>query len=231
MAETTPIEMGYWKIRGLGSVLRMVFEYKEVKYTDFQVDSGDKWFAGRKPEILKMNPLANLPYVVDGDTCVCQTNAVLMYLGDKYSMNGSDEKSKRRNTELLCEIYDVRNGMVELVYPFKKVSRTTEEFDVSAAALSASPPFAKFEACLEFYGGDWFVSPDGPCMADFHIWEMMDQHKLLAEKVGKENVLATFPKCKAFYDRFRALPSLQKFFASDTYTMPCNNAGATPYFM
>ena len=24
----------------------------------------------------EMNPLANLPYIVDGDTCVCQTNAV-----------------------------------------------------------------------------------------------------------------------------------------------------------
>ncbi len=24
----------------------------------------------------EMNPLANLPYIVDGDKCVCQTNAV-----------------------------------------------------------------------------------------------------------------------------------------------------------
>ena len=35
--------------------------------------SGEEWFKDRKPAILALNPLANLPYLVDGDTCVCQT--------------------------------------------------------------------------------------------------------------------------------------------------------------
>eukprot|EP00442_Polarella_glacialis_P026983 CAMPEP_0115100974 /NCGR_PEP_ID=MMETSP0227-20121206/32911_1 /TAXON_ID=89957 /ORGANISM="Polarella glacialis, Strain CCMP 1383" /LENGTH=416 /DNA_ID=CAMNT_0002496547 /DNA_START=81 /DNA_END=1332 /DNA_ORIENTATION=- len=224
------MEMGYWKIRGLGAVLRMVLEYKEAKYKEFQCATGEEWFGGRKPDILKMNPLANLPYIVDGDVCVCQTNAVMLYLGDKFDMNGPDEKTKLRNNELLCEIYDVRNGVIELVYAFKKVNRTVEEFNESAAKLSEAPPFGKFEAMLDFYGGDWFVSPAGPCVADFHIWEMLDQHKMLAEKVGKEPVLDKFPKCKAFYDRFRALPTLQKYFASEAYKLPVNNPIANAYF-
>ncbi|CAE8594174.1 unnamed protein product [Polarella glacialis] len=224
------MEMGYWKIRGLGAVLRMILEYKEAKYKEFQCATGDEWFGGRKPDILKLNPLANLPYIVDGDVCVCQTNAVMLYLGDKYDMNGSDEKTKLRNNELLCEIYDVRNGMLELVYAFKKVNRTVEEFNENAAKLSEAPPFGKFEAMLDFYGGDWFVSPSGPCVADFHIWEMLDQHKMLAEKVGKEPVLDKFPKCKAFYDRFHALPTLQKYFGSEAYKLPVNNPIANAYF-
>ena len=64
---------------------------------------------------------ANLPYVVDGDKCVCQTNAVFLYLGDKYNLNGSTPEEKLKNTQLLDEIYDVRNAMIELSYPFKKV--------------------------------------------------------------------------------------------------------------
>uniref|UniRef100_A0A7S3UQ50 GST N-terminal domain-containing protein n=1 Tax=Oxyrrhis marina TaxID=2969 RepID=A0A7S3UQ50_OXYMA len=57
------LEMGYWGIRGLGSVLRMVFEYKEAQYTDVQFTDGAKWFKEKKPEILAKNPLANLPHM------------------------------------------------------------------------------------------------------------------------------------------------------------------------
>lgn len=223
--------MGYWKIRGLGSVLRMILEYKEAKYKDVQYTSGEEWFKGRKVDLLKKNPLANLPYIVDGDTCVAQTNAVLVYLGDKFGMSGENEAAKTRNLELLCEIYDVRNGMIDLVYPFKQVNRTQEEFDANAAAKVDSPVFAKFEAWLEHYKTDWFVSASGPCVADFHIWEMLDQHHLLAEKLGKGPLLDKFPKCKAFYERFRALPTLQKYFASDDYKLPINNPGAKAYFV
>lgn len=227
--------MGYWGIRGLGAVLRMIFEYKEAKYKDIQYTSGEMWFKGRKPEILKLNPLANLPYIVDGQTCVAQTNAILVYLGDKYNMNGSSEAAKLRNLELLCEIYDVRNGLIDLVYPFKQVNRSTEEYEVNALKKVENPPFDKFEAVLSFYGGDWFVpcADGGPGIADFHIWEMLDQHHLLAEKHGKGPLLDAdkFPKLKAYYDRFRALPTLQKYFASEAYKLPVNNPGAGAYFV
>ena len=46
--------------------------------------SGEEWFKDRKPAILALNPLANLPYLVDGDTCVCQT-----FLGSDW-LNGSE---------------------------------------------------------------------------------------------------------------------------------------------
>ena len=91
-------------------------EFKDEQYADM-----DSWFKNRKPAILAMNPLANLPYIVDGDKCVCQTNAVFWYLGDKYNLNGSTAEEKLDNMQLLNEIYDVRNKMIELVYPFKQV--------------------------------------------------------------------------------------------------------------
>ena len=62
-----PMEFGYWQIRGLGAVFRMLFEYKEASYVDKLYNSGKDWFKGRKREILAMNPLANLPYLVDGE--------------------------------------------------------------------------------------------------------------------------------------------------------------------
>jgi len=227
------MEFGYWKIRGLGAAFRMLLEYKEVEYKDSQYETEEEWFEGRKPEILKLTPLANLPYLIDGDACICQTNAILVYLGDKYGMNGNDSKAKLRNMELLEEIYDVRNALVGLSYPFLNKCRSTEEFEESAKKLVSKPPFAKFEAVLSRNESNWFVAgSEIPCVADFHIWEMMDQHVMLGAKLGVEgNILAEFPLCKAFYDRFRALPTLQKYFESDAYKFPVNSPIADAYFL
>lgn len=90
-------------------------------------------------------------------------------------------------------------------------------------------PFKKFEALLEKTGTDYFCGKS-PAVCDFHIWEMLDQHKLLAEKHGKGEIFGSIPKCKAFYDRFRALPSLQKYFDSEAYKFPVNNPIASAYF-
>jgi len=223
------VKMGYWAIRGLGAPLRMILEYKGVTYTDEQYADGDKWFKTDKPPLLEKNPLANLPYIVAGETVITQSNACLSYLGMRLGMSGRDPASRFNNEQLLCEVFDTRNAMIDLVYPFKKVNRDEKEFKENAPGV-AEGPFAKFEAWLGHHKSDYFCGPK-PLTADFHIWEMLDQHKLLAEKIGKPTWCEKFPLCKAFYDRFRAQETLQKYFASDSYKLPCNNGGAGAYFM
>eukprot|EP00747_Dinoflagellata_sp_TGD_P065265 gnl/TRDRNA2_/TRDRNA2_154288_c1_seq1.p1 gnl/TRDRNA2_/TRDRNA2_154288_c1~~gnl/TRDRNA2_/TRDRNA2_154288_c1_seq1.p1 ORF type:complete len:224 (-),score=56.11 gnl/TRDRNA2_/TRDRNA2_154288_c1_seq1:153-824(-) len=220
--------MGYWNIRGLAAVIRMILEYKGVKYTDKQYSDFDTWFKEDKPKILEKNPLANLPYVVAGDVCVCQTNAIFTFLGGRLRMGGNNNTERLKNEQLLCEIYDVRNEMIDCVYPFKKVCRDEKEHKEKAEALSGEPPFKKFEAWLEMYKTDYFVGPK-PCTCDFHIWEMLDQYSMLAKKNGKD-IFTSYPLLKAFYDRFKALESLQKYFESDAYKLPLNNPLANTYF-
>merc|ERR1712113_1264753 len=113
-------------------------------------------------------------------------------------------------------------------YPFKKVCRDETEHKEKAVKILEGP-FSKFETILEKGGTDYFCGK-APCVCDFHIWEMLDQHKLLAEKHGVSDIFEAIPKCKAFYDRFKALPSLEKYFASDAYKFPVNNPLADAYF-
>jgi glutathione S-transferase len=223
------INFGYWKIRGLGAVFRMIFEYKGVKYTDNTYEDGAKWFKEDKPKILEKNVLANLPYLECGNDCVCQTNACLSYLGQKLRMNGGGYKARMLNEQLLCEIYDVRNDMIDLVYPFRTVCRDEAEFKEKGKKKFEGAIFAKFEACLEKSGTDYFCGKT-PCTSDFHIWEMLDQYKLLSEKLGSGDIFEKIPKCKEFYERFRALPSLQKYFTEgEAYKYPLNNPMANAY--
>lgn len=230
-SEKTPLEFdfGYWGIRGLGSVFRMIFEYKGVKYTDNQYNDFADWFGKDKPKILEKNPLANLPYLVCGNDCICQTNAILTYLGSRLRMGGGGYKAKMLNEQLLCEVYDTRNNMIDMSYPFKEVCRTETEHKEKATKVLGGDPFKKYESILEKNDTDFFCGKT-PCTSDFHIWEMMDQYKMLAEKNGQPDIFASIPKCKAFYERFRALPTLQKYFESAAYKLPVNNPGANPWF-
>jgi len=234
MPERKPLEInfGYWKIRGLGAIFRMIFEYKGVKYTDnlYEGKEGaDKWFKEDKPRILEKNQLANLPYLECGNDCVCQTNACLTYLGRRLRMDGGGYKTQMLNEQLLNEIYDTRNAVIDLSYPFKDVCRDDAEHKTKSIKHLDGSPFKKFEAILEKSGTDYFCGKT-PCTSDFHIWEMLDQHRLLSEKHGHGDVFASIPKCKAFYDRFRALPALQKYFDSEAYKFPVNNPIANAYF-
>ena len=58
----------------------------------------------------------NLPYVVDGDRVVSQTNACMSYLGRKLGLWGNTDDEVIDVEQLLCEVYDLRGGMVRFAY-------------------------------------------------------------------------------------------------------------------
>jgi len=222
------VKLGYWKMRGLASVVRMMLEYAEVEYEDKMYDpikDREEWFDKDKPELLAKNPLANLPYLVDGETVVCQTNAIFLHLGEKFGWNGNSVPETLLILQLLDEIYDLRNEMIQLVYSFKKVSRTEDEYLANAnEQISKSCPgyYAKFEKVLERGGKKYFVA-DTLMTPDFHIWEIIDQYEALARKISKESSLKDFPRLEAFYKAFREEPKLQRYFASEAHTLPINS--------
>merc|ERR1712232_1545505 len=146
------MELGYWAIRGLGAPLRMMCEHAGFDYTDFQVQEAKDWFGPKKESIKALNPLANLPYLVDGDVCVCQTNAIFMYLGDRAGLNGNTAAEKMLTVQLLDEVYDLRNRIIELAYPFKDVCRDQKEHDEKTAkhlSKDCGGNYAKLEACVK----------------------------------------------------------------------------------
>jgi glutathione S-transferase len=124
------ITLGYWSIRGLGAPLRMMIMAADsitlnaVNYdltlkpestvSELKFDASD-WFE-KKPALKGINPLMNLPYLIDGDTVVAQTNACFTYLGRRLNMLGSNEKELCQCEQLLCEIMDLRNKMVSILF-------------------------------------------------------------------------------------------------------------------
>ena len=86
------LKIGYWAIRGLAAPLRMAAAYGGLKYEsveyELQAKPGGGWdrseWMEKKPALVEKNALMNLPYIVDGDIVITQSNACLMYLGRKW---------------------------------------------------------------------------------------------------------------------------------------------------
>eukprot|EP00668_Euglena_longa_P006107 GGOE01007233.1.p1 GENE.GGOE01007233.1~~GGOE01007233.1.p1 ORF type:complete len:324 (-),score=79.92 GGOE01007233.1:469-1317(-) len=232
-AVTPALVLGYWPTRGLGGPLRMILAYGGVGYEERRHDV-DSWFVQTKPELSKSNPLANLPYVKEGDCCIVQSNAILLFLGAKLGLDPANILDPRAitNVQVLNESTDLRLSLAFISYPHRKVARTQEEFEASRTEqLTQKVPqvYTKLEAHLG-QRNTAFFSADTPLSADFHVWEALDLHEALARSAGAESPLAQYPRLQTFYSTFRELPRLEKYFASDAYRLPTNNTLANPWY-
>ena len=114
------MRIGYWSIRGLGAPCRMMTMYAGVKAKfdvyDVKPKVGGGWDAsswfGPKKELKKINPLMNLPYVIDNDVIVNQTNAVMTYLGRKLNLWGTTSSECVACEQLLVRCLSVWCSLV-----------------------------------------------------------------------------------------------------------------------
>jgi len=218
------IILGFWKIRGLGAPLRMLLEYVGAVYTEKAYTDTDHWFRQDKPKLLEKNPLANLPYIQDGDIVVCQSNACLQYLGDRFGLNGDTVDARRLNAQVLCEAYDLRNDVTELLYPHKERCKSREEFKAKIGVhfvKNLKTAYEKLDAVYKMQGGPYLTGRK-ICTADFHVWELLDQHECYARTLGLPSPIDGHTKLEGFYAAFRQIPQLKSYFKGDQFALECN---------
>lgn len=227
------VEVGYWKIRGLGAPLRMMCEYAGAAYESASFEAMEKpdgsynldsWFKEKKPELLKLNALTNLPYVRVGDMVVSQSNACFTFLARRFGLMGATEEEVLKNEQCLCQVMDLRNDAVGLFYAgFGPDKASVFESKKEAYYTRKAPVhYAKFEHWLQQHGTKYLVG-DSPQVADFHLWEMLDQHEALGRFMGKPSLLEPFPQLKRYYADFAQLPQLQAYFSGPMHQLPINN--------
>jgi len=84
--EHNKVTIGYWAIRGLAERLRHICEYCGIPYDQVRyqgdVDGPDrvKFFTVDKPALTQKNPALTLPYLIDGDKVISESDAICVYL-------------------------------------------------------------------------------------------------------------------------------------------------------
>eukprot|EP00746_Dinoflagellata_sp_MGD_P010997 gnl/MRDRNA2_/MRDRNA2_122913_c0_seq1.p1 gnl/MRDRNA2_/MRDRNA2_122913_c0~~gnl/MRDRNA2_/MRDRNA2_122913_c0_seq1.p1 ORF type:complete len:248 (-),score=46.14 gnl/MRDRNA2_/MRDRNA2_122913_c0_seq1:248-991(-) len=222
--------IGYHKIRGLVAPLRMMCAYKEQKYTyvGYGDDYGDTWFGAKKPELFKQNSCINLPYIINGDDVVTQSNTCLFYLGQKLGID--TDADFIYNHTVIDQNYDLRNDLMRIVYPppYGDV-KTKEEFPEAAKAHIEGSVKGHLTKLEGFCKGPYMCG-EAPRSGDFAVFEMLDQHQSICISIGVANVLDSFPKLKALHAKMKAEPTLAKYFASDCYVKWSQNGTSITHF-
>eukprot|EP00316_Scyphosphaera_apsteinii_P009026 CAMPEP_0119304024 /NCGR_PEP_ID=MMETSP1333-20130426/5343_1 /TAXON_ID=418940 /ORGANISM="Scyphosphaera apsteinii, Strain RCC1455" /LENGTH=243 /DNA_ID=CAMNT_0007306829 /DNA_START=47 /DNA_END=778 /DNA_ORIENTATION=- len=219
--------LGYHKIRGLAAALRMMFFYKGQPFTNvaFGSDMKEMWFGGKKPGLVQKNSLMNLPYIIDGDTTITQSNTCLLYLGKKLGID--TEEAFFHNHAVLDQTMDLRNDLMKVVYPFGSV-KTKDEFPAAANKHmeSATAHFTKLEG---FCKGPYMCG-SAPQSGDFHVFEMLDQHSIMCTSLGLPCIMESFPALKVLHASMKAEPALAKYYESDMYVKYAHNNGLFTHF-
>jgi len=210
--EDLDLQVGYWNFRGLGAPMRMMCDYTGVKWENIPYEVKEKrpghwvcheWDRDDRPVLMKENPFVQLPYVrnkTSGEV-VTQSNAVYLYLGRLLCLNGSTTQEQLANEQVLFYIYQVWMETFDLVYPFKQ-NKDMEAFQKSLSQhfKSVVPAhYEKLESWLNIVGTNYFVSQASPCTADFHVWELVDQHEQMALKHGFRSPMSAYPHLDAFH--------------------------------
>eukprot|EP00928_Gymnodinium_smaydae_P062349 TRINITY_DN46234_c0_g1_i1.p1 TRINITY_DN46234_c0_g1~~TRINITY_DN46234_c0_g1_i1.p1 ORF type:complete len:268 (-),score=54.91 TRINITY_DN46234_c0_g1_i1:116-865(-) len=227
-ADGSPLTIGYHRIRGLGAPLRMMCYYKSCPFENavYGADMQDTWFKGKKPELLAKNSCINLPYIVDGDKVVTQSNTCLLYLGQKLGVDTPEHFIA--NHTVLDQTMDLRNDLMKIVYPFGSV-KTKDEFPDAAKAHLESSAKTNFTKLEGFCVGPYMCGA-APQSGDFHVFEMLDQHQSICVALGVPDVLDGFPKLKALHAAFKADPALSKYFDSECHKGYMQNNGLITHF-
>lgn len=217
------LEIGYWKIRGLGAPCRMMCEFARVDYINKnyeakEIENGydvSDWF-DVKPSLRMKNAMINLPYIIDTDGfIVTQSMACMSYLGRKFDMYGSNPKETSKVEMVLHQAQELRDSAVNSFYGGAKLEPYLDK--------KVPEVYTKVNDWLKAEEKGPYTLGERLTAGDVYLWEMLDQNEMLFSDYKKPSPLSGFSRLRNLYNAIRSEPNLQSYFAGPLYQLECNN--------
>ena len=206
---------------------------------------GSSWHDNDKIDLKKKNSLINLPYLKyfkdDKEFIISHSNTCLTFLGKEFGMFGETQEEEIECEQLLQETVDLRSIVTRFAYTHfnskdEELLAAKEVYN-TAFENSNSGKLQKFEHWLSskeksktklFLVGNKISSPD------FNLFDTLDLYcefllyYNFVENADKNNVFALlkYPLISDFFNNFKQLPKMQKYFESELYKLPFTNKGA-----
>ena len=206
---------------------------------------GSSWHDNDKIDLKRKNSLINLPYLKyfkdDKEFIISHSNTCLTFLGKEFGMFGETQEEGLECEQLLQETVDLRSIVTRFAYTHfsskdEELLAAKEVYN-TAFENSNSGKLQKFEHWLSsknksktklFLVGNKISSPD------FNLFDTLDLYcefllyYNFVENADKNNVFALlkYPLISDFFNNFKQLPKMQKYFESELYKLPFTNKGA-----
>lgn len=199
--------LAYWDIRGLAQPIRHLlvyvgvdFENKEYKYGPPPDLDPKEWFDVKDSLGLAF---PNLPYYIDGDLKITQSDAILQHLGRKHGLYGQNDKEKIIIDTLTGVLHDFFNRDLGPVgYDLSKIQLP----DFKKTLADRLKTFSDYLGTRTWFTGDKISFIDFKLYEIFRIMNKLDPG--CADKV--DNI-------KKFGERFEGLPAIAKYMKSPEY--------------
>lgn len=181
----------------------LFLEEAGLEYTPFPVDTrkGEQF----RPEFLALNPNGKVPVIVDGDATVFDSNAILLYLGEKtnrFLPEHADRPAVRG--QLLSWLMFVASG----VGPFSGQAVHFRHYapKPDAYALNRYDYEAErhWKIADERLGRNAYMLGSTYSIVDMAVWGWA---RLVPHMLGDEKVWAKFPNLKRLVDEVNARPA------------------------
>ncbi|MDI1344503.1 MAG: glutathione S-transferase N-terminal domain-containing protein [Pseudolabrys sp.] len=184
----------------------LFLEEAGLEYEPIPVDTrkGDQ----HKPEYLAINPNAKVPAIVDGDVTVFDSNAILLYLGEKTGkfMPGKGDKARG---ELLSWLMFIASGVGPYsgqAVHFRNYAPEKIEYATNRYMYEAQRHYGILEARLskqKYMLGDTYT------ILDMALWGWA---RLIPVALG-DTAWAKFPHLKKLMDEISARPAAARALA------------------
>ncbi len=211
------LTLGYWKIRGLAEPIRLLLhylgiEYKEVLYEfgpapDFNLDS---WFNVK----YKLGfDYPNVPYLIDGDFKMTESNAILRYICEKYKpeLLGETIKEKAYVNMAVGVLADLLSAKAKLMYQGKDCPGNE---NLEKTMKNKLNDLNNFLVKNKFLAGEKITYPD------FLLHEITESiHDLL------DPILNQYTNLKRHFETISELPAIKKYKA-ERESLPYNGRSA-----
>ncbi|NP_990421.1 glutathione S-transferase 2 [Gallus gallus] len=201
------VTLGYWDIRGLAHAIRLLLEYTETPYQERRYKAGpapdfDPSDWTNEKEKLGLD-FPNLPYLIDGDVKLTQSNAILRYIARKHNMCGETEVEKQRVDVLENHLMDLRMAFARLCY--------SPDFEKLKPAYLEQLP-GKLRQLSRFLGSrSWFVG-DKLTFVDFLAYDVLDQQRMFVPDCPELQ-----GNLSQFLQRFEALEKISAYMRSGRF--------------
>ncbi|KAK3753995.1 hypothetical protein QZH41_009248 [Actinostola sp. cb2023] len=151
-----------------------------------------------------------LPYYIDGDIKVTQSNAILRHIARKHDLCGETAKEKSIVDVLENQLMEFRSGFADLCYNPNNFEENKKAF-LKKVSISIKP-FA------DFLGEKNYLAGDKITYVDFVMYEIFDQHKVV-----EPSLLESHANLQVNHSQWD-LPAIAKYMKSDKFMVrPINN--------
>ncbi|CAG2105507.1 unnamed protein product [Medioppia subpectinata] len=204
--------LGYYKIRAIAQPIRLLLAYKGVKFTDKYEDKPgaveyndfkSTWF-GKVKFTLGLD-FPNLPYYIDGDVKLTQSNAITRHLARKHGLVATDETGLDRQDVLEQQLTDIRNQFFDLLF-------FNNNYETDKVKYLAETLPQLLDALSRFLGTrQWFTGNDIN-FVDFMAYEYLDWFRLYSPSTVNK-----YQNLVQFLIRFESLPAIKAYMKSPEF--------------